>query len=56
MNRDHEKMTTSETVAFVIFAIITLLSTPIWAPLAMVYCIVTGRSLRDVNGYHNEGE
>ena len=56
MNRDHEKMTKSETAAIVIFAIITLLLTPIWAPLAMVYCIVTGRSLRDVNGYNNEGE
>lgn len=56
MNRDHEKMTTSETVSIVIYAIITLLLAPIWAPLAMVYCIVAGRSLRDVNGYHNEGE
>ena len=46
----------SETVTIVIFAIITLLLMPIWAPLAMIYCIVTGKSLRDVNGYNNEGE
>ena len=46
----------SETATIIIFAIITLLLMPIWAPLAMAYCIVTGKSLRDVNGYNNEGE
>jgi len=46
----------SETVTIVICAIITLLLMPIWAPLAMAYCLVTGKSLRDVNGYNNEEE
>ena len=45
-----------ETASIIIFAIITLLLIPIWAPLAMVYCIVTGKSLREANGYNNEGE
>ena len=44
----------SETATIIIFAIITLLLTPIWAPLAMVYCLVTGKSLGEVNGYNNE--
>lgn len=40
----------------IILCIITLVTVPLWAPIAMIYACFTGLTLREINGYTSENE
>lgn len=41
----------AETGIMIFFVFLTFVLSPIWVPLAMIYCVTSGKSLKDANGY-----